>query len=165
MGSPISGESPFERIRRTFIGVAPSAGADWSVTVPGGVVWRVLSILASLTSSATAGTRAVNLTVSDGKTVFVDAAPAGTQAISLTYKYAWWKEAGGLAVGTTVCQPIPPLDLPAGFVIASSTANISATDQWTAPVLYVVEAKTKQGPIEIDMLPDMVVELVTGQGS
>ncbi len=162
MTAPFSGESPFRRSRRVVKGVTPAAGADWSVIVPGGRAWRVVSIAASLVTSAAAANRAPGLVVSDGSTQFVNAGPSGVQAASLTYAYGWYHSAAGIGFSTWRTQPIPELFLPAGFVIASSTALMDAGDQWSAPVLWVVETTVREGPTDLAEAPDMVVELFTG---
>lgn len=149
MGQIISGESAWRRTRRTFTGTAPAAGSDWTVTVPAGKVWRVLSVRASLVTSATVANRAPALTVSDGSAVFLTVPAPAVQAASLTGVFDWYEYASAQAVGNVQAAALPELIIPAGFVLASSTAAIAAGDQWSAPVVYVIETWDRRGPIEL----------------
>lgn len=164
MSREISGETPWSRVRRIVPGSAPAAGADWTLTVPAGKVWRIRTIEADLVTSATVADRSVALSVSDGSTTFVRAAPAAVQAASLTRHYCWWANASALAFGSSISQPIPELVVPAGYVIAVATDNIDAGDQWAAPVLYVTETTVKGGPVELDELPELYVQIVNMPG-
>lgn len=95
MGDRYSGQSVSRRVRRIALGATPAAGADWSVTVPGGFIWRVISAYASLVSSAAAGQRMPRLQISDGVATFLDLPPVNGQQASLTHRYSW------LASGST----------------------------------------------------------------
>lgn len=165
MGERYSGESPFQRVRRVVLGTAPAAAADWSITVPMGKLWHVTSIVASLTTSVTAATRSVGLLVSDGHDNFVSAGPAGTQIASLTDTYNWFEGAGGFGFGNWITQPIPHLTIPAGYTISSSTTAIQAGDQWTKPVLWVVETVIRWGDINIGDWPESMVEVFVAPSS
>ena len=149
MGQIISGESAWRRTRRTYLGSAPAAGADWSVTVPGGKAWRILSVRAALTTSVAAANRVAALTVSDGSAVFLTIPPAAVQAASLTWTYDWLEHGNNVQVGTLLSGGFPDLIIPAGFVIASSTSLLDAGDQWAAPRLYVVETWDIRGPVDL----------------
>lgn len=164
MGAPYSGESPFRRVRRIVSGNAPAVGADWTVTVPAGFTWRLVSVIADLTTSAAVANRDPHFTVSDGTTVFEIVPPSAMQAASLTRHYIWFPGADAIAIGAGICQAIPELVLPAGFVVASNTVALDVGDQWTKPVLHVIETTVRDGSIDLGDVPDMVIEVVAGPG-
>jgi len=112
----------------------PAAGADWTYTLPTTQRLDVYGVHALLTTSATAGTRTVTLKVTDGANTLFLIDATNTQAISLAYDYTMYPSsfAGGSA-GTHQYIPLPePLVLMQGWTIGTTTANISATDQWSA---------------------------------
>ena len=157
-----SGESSFRRVRRIAIGAMPATGADWSVSVPAGRLWEIVSITASLATSGVANNREVDLTFTDGSTFFLVLPPAGLQAASLSRDYTWFPGASDLALGLSISQPMPEMHLSAGYVIAPVTVNLDAGDIWEAPTLWIVETSVRGGDEDLDEAPEMVVEIYGG---
>lgn len=124
----------------------PAAGADWSVTVPGGRLWRPLGITAKLVTSAVAGTRSPALKLTDQTNTLVELAPFSTQATGLTVLYSWSNGsvsgAGSSATGV-ITTALPDWVLPAGYVIGPTTAAIDTGDQWSQVVAWVEEVDTQ----------------------
>lgn len=123
-----------------YPGGIPAAGAEVSVTVPDGQMWRIRGIKLQLTTSATVGDREVSLIIKDAdqEICFV---PAGdVQAASLTYKYVYnaaepWASS---KVGTTVIQNMPTdIVLLPGGEIKTSTTNIKAGDAFNVPYIHI----------------------------
>ena len=118
----------------------PAAGADWTTTVPGGEQWRVLAGRFSLTTSAAAPTRLIQVPITvDGIEIFraVDstAVPAST---TRNDSIAW--SAAPTLVGQQNQQnfiQIPLMWLPQGATIASLTLGLDVADQYSAVNLYV----------------------------
>lgn len=146
----------WQRKRYAYVGAAPAAGADFTITVPAGRVWEVVSIQASLTTSGVAGTRQVSLSLSDGQTVFLTLAAFTTQIASLTRRYTWFTGAAPYTISTDIVSQVPPLILQQTSVIASSTASKDTADQWTGPLLQVIETTFGSQPLLVPGLPDFV---------
>ena len=120
----------------------PAAGADWTQAVPGGVMWKILSGQATLTTSATVATRLpqIQLTsagVNVGLYGAVFNVPAGTTAaISFSQRLG---SAVGLAGSPSSPAPLPNYPLVQGDTLGSSTGAIQAADQWSAIAFVVAE--------------------------
>lgn len=118
----------------------PATATDFSVTVPGGQMWYIIGGYATFAASATVNSRYITftetidnipiwyvadptfLTASQFKSYAITAAP-------IPSAYAANGEAGLLG--------LMPGVLPSGSVFKSTTANISAGDQWSQIALYV----------------------------
>ncbi len=112
----------------------PAAGADWSFTVPAQSRAKVRSVKAQLATSATAGARLARLQITDGTNVVFTVVPTITQTVSLTWTYDWALGMGGelnASANNFVGEALPDMLLEPGWVIGTSTAAISATDQWS----------------------------------
>lgn len=165
MGAYLSGVTPLRRYPRTVLVPQPAAGSDWSYTVPGGVMWRLVTVLGQFATSAVVASRAPFLTVSDGATVYLKVPPQATQAASNTDQYVWWRDAPQYAVGGGVVQPIPELTLMPGYAIAALTTALDVGDQWSGVVLHVIETMIGAGPIDLNTVPEMVVLTMPAGGS
>lgn len=120
---------------------APAAGADFSVTVPVGQRWRVVSCTGLLTTAVAVANRDVTLVVDDGVNV-VAQIPAGfALAASLTNQYTFADSCSQTAAFNGVSVgPLPSnLIVMAGWRIRTVTANIQAADQWSAGFLQIGE--------------------------
>lgn len=160
MGRAISGEGAWRR-SRIVVGVPqPAAGADWSVPVPAGHLWNVLSILATLTTSAVVATRIPRLIFGDGVATFLDVPPFAGEAASLTRRYVWVPAGQGYTTGNGILSPLPEVPLGTGWTLATTTDAIDVADQWSAIKLAVVDTTIRDGAIDIDTLPDLVVSIV-----
>jgi len=125
----------------------PSVGADWSVNVPPGAVWKVFSILATLVTSSTVATRSVIISISDGTSEFCRVGAKTTMAASQTVVWSW-------AAGTGFSDTAPGLGpsslpaagfyIPGGYSISSKTLNMQNGDQWSKIVVYANEARMRR---------------------
>ena len=133
------------RYPRVAVPAAPAAGADWSLTVPGGFRWRLVSLVGRLVTSATVANRYPTLTLSDGTTVFARV-PAITAAVASGTSFYWWAIGGGSYVPSTLTTPqslwLPDMWLESGYVVNANTSALDATDQWSQVAAYVVESRT-----------------------
>jgi hypothetical protein len=129
-----------------YIGSNPAANAEFSITVPAGKFWKVLSVTVSLVQGATQTPQPI-LVIDDGTNVLFESFGAtGAQSASTTARYSW--VAGGpqpaALVGTTpnihAVAPLPSgLVLPPGSRIQSSTLGKGAATDYAAPALLIVE--------------------------
>ena len=127
----------------------PAAGADWTVTVPGESAWAVISVSATLVTSAAVANRAPLFTVTDGSSTLWRVAPGVVQTASLTTTYSWLCELGAPDVTITgghIQVALPPAYFHPGFTFGPVTATRDAADQWSAIVVQVFE--TFNGHIE-----------------
>lgn len=145
IGLPLQwGIIPVERNRIVVPVPSPAAGADWSVAVPGGVLWDVLTAKARLVTAVAAGNRVAALEVTDGTTLLFGIGGVTNQAASLTIDYSWLQEYATNGINPTgghVPNWLPEFPLHAGYVLRSATQGIQAADQWSAVVLLVDEFK------------------------
>jgi hypothetical protein len=128
-----------------FAGTNPGAGANWSVSVPANARWRVRSIGALLTTSATVINRQVGLHIAvGGNIVFTGAAsvaiPANTPAVVTAVALNPFAPLDT----TRIYLPLPPdlyLTGASGLVqtISSEATNLQAGDQWSSINLLVEE--------------------------
>lgn len=143
------------RLTKAVPVASPAAGQEWSVTVPGGVVWYAASVVATLTASAAVATRQIRLTVADGTTLFCRIPSASSITAGQQALLNWLAGAGySLNAGTGIGQlnTLPPFPMPGGTVIASLTAGIDAGDQWSAIALYVIELSLAEVDAQADWL-------------
>lgn len=128
--------------QRTIPVVQPAAGAQWSFTVPGGVVWVVRAIGATLTTSAVAGTRTVGVEVTDGNVGVAGAVHSRTLAASLTQRFYWMTEYSASpagAAGGIASDSYPIMPMPAGWTLTSKAAAFDVGDQWSNVQLLVTQ--------------------------
>jgi len=122
----------------------PAAGADFTVTVPAGKFWRVLSVSAQLVTDATVAARGPKLALDDGTTIFYECVNSGTgQAASSTCQYSFAPgcsmETASPASGVFKNFPIPECILMAGYRLRMITGAIQVGDQWSAIRVLVDE--------------------------
>lgn len=131
---------------QTYKAAAVAANTPFTFTVPGQRIWRVLSVIATLTR-AVGGTpnRALQLAISNG-TVAILASPAddaGTEPGTLTVS---WTNAQPNAVssgGTGVSLgPLPVVVCQPGYVLTGTVLNAATGDQWTAAYAWVDETSS-----------------------
>jgi len=129
----------------------PAAGVDINFVPVRDACWLLNSLTATLTTSATAGTRQVVLQVLmlDGETIYSKAVVA-TQAASLTYTYCFARRAGMAAdtsalIGTTVSDGVPDFQLP-NYAVVRTVSALLAGDQWSGVfATYEVWPTTAEG--------------------
>lgn len=137
-----AGELLRQRLVKTIAVPAPAAGAEWSVAVPGQVVWELLAVNCVLTTSAVVANRNASVAVADNQGSrfgrFVNAAVV----VAASASSSTWAAGIGVFSGTgTVTAPLPspPLVVPAGGTVSSVTANLDVGDAYSSIVLEVRE--------------------------
>jgi len=140
-GAPIETSIAGAGAIRSITGTNPAAGVEIIETVPAGARWRLHSIAATLTTSATAANRVVNWAFDDGALTYYQATAAALQAASLVRQYvAAAAGGGGSTLDVTIAAPLPlGRVLAAGHRILTLTTNLQAGDNWGAPQLLVEE--------------------------
>jgi len=126
---------------RSLTGTDPAANVEISETVPTNARWRLLALIATLVTDANVANRDAALTIDDGTTV-VGRFPSGQNIpASLTTRYVWTSGGSRFAIASdrTVVTPIPDIWLADGFRLKTVTTALQATDNWTAPQLFIEE--------------------------
>lgn len=126
---------------RTVVGTVPAAGADISETVPNNRRWLLLSLSASLTTSAAVANRNPFALFDDGANIFFRGVSFLSQAASLNVGYTFFSQISSAAIvaGSVPLNAPLPLPIRGGFRIKTSTLNLQAADQWTAPIYVFLE--------------------------
>jgi len=125
---------------RSITGSTPAVGAEINEVVPAGTRWRLLSLRASLQTSAVVANRQPQLLLDDGVNIFYQTPQGPAQAASLTWAYGF-SPLGQANVQTNTQVEIQYDNaqiLTTGMRIRTLTANIGA-DQWSAPQYIVLE--------------------------
>ena len=132
-------------------GSDPAAGVEISETVTAAKYWKLLAVKFTLVTDATVANREVDLILDDGANEFCRIAPTVVQTASLTLHYSW---AIGLQQNSFLpltaspkIAPLPDIVLGPGFRVRTTTQGIVAGDNFSAPVLYVVQF---DGPPDLD---------------
>jgi len=141
-GSPLEapGEGPAKI--RAVSGTDPAAGVEITETVPTGARWQLLSLLADLTTGVAPGLRRPDLIIDDGSIAMYRSPQPLTQDASLTKEYCWAQgmalaAAIGINVGVAGLANLPQLS--AGFRFRTFTDNLAVADNWTNPVMHLLE--------------------------
>lgn len=139
-GTPLRGPLEGAGALRAIAGTTPAAGAEISETVPTGARWELLSLTATLTSSATVANRHAVLVLDDGATPYFRVGISTNQAASLAINYNYAQGVGSAALdgGVQFITPIPAgVRLASGHRVRTLTTNLQVGDQWSA-VEYLV---------------------------
>lgn len=138
-------------IRRNYRQVRanrPDPGANWELRPGGQRWWRVVSMVARLTTSAVVGNRRVSIRASDGGHVYFVAEAHLVHPASTVVDYAAHTGAP-VTAGDNLVLPLPlpsaGLLVRPGGVLASSVTNLDVADQWSAVVALVEEIPS--GPL------------------
>lgn len=137
---------PAERIRQVVRVPNPAPGSDFVVTVPGGVVWLVDSVMGLLTNDANVASRLPRLVLSDGNTDFarIEGNLSGGQAAGLAMFWTWMVDgAFHNQSGSSWLAPLPRTVLLANWTVRASTLGIQVGDQWTQVALSVAEYQVR----------------------
>jgi hypothetical protein len=165
--------APVEYIYRQVSVAAPGAAADWTITTPGGVGWKLLGSASQLVTSATVANRYPGIVISvAGAPVFRAYEPTAITA-SLTCLIGTGMVSGmGAIVGANAVANIPhdQLWLPPNSTIASNTLGLAASDQYSAITLYVCELISIAVPVnyegalelQLDEPPELAIERAIG---
>ena len=113
----------------------PSAGADWSFTVPTATRFRLRTVSALLTTAVAAANRAPRFFVKDsGGNIVGESSQGNPITASLAMQVT--AGAGVASVNDTTNAllhsiPFHGYDMPASWTLGFSTANLQAADQWS----------------------------------
>lgn len=142
---------------RSITGATPGAGAEVSETVPAGARWSLLSIIWTLTTSATVANRFPDITIDDGAAVYFRVGPTIAAPASSTQIYNAFQGAGVVTRdgNTTVERSLPiGLMLATGHRIRSNTTAIQVGDQYSAVQYLVREWRDLPGaPLQTETFP------------
>lgn len=120
----------------------PAAGAEWSLTVPDGEIWRIVSVSNFLQASAVAANREVQLTVDQGGAVNTALIPSGVTHLLLEGRvYSFMRGAGYRGAGAQSLHVVTSIGdglyVTGGGRVRSQTQNIQAGDQWSVARLWI----------------------------
>lgn len=156
----LSGDLPWRRSRIVVPVTSPAAGADWSLVVPAGHAYRILSAMAVLTTSATVANRVPRLVYNDGAVDYLFVPPIASLAAGATARYSWFEHAGGQNVGNGQSISIPTEVLEAGGVLKVNTTALDATDQWSAIFVRVLDTTERRGEVGLGEASELTVAVV-----
>lgn len=127
----------------TYTAVAVAANTPFRFTVPGAKVWRILSVVGTL-SRAVGGLpdRSLSLTITNGTQLILasPATDAGTEPGTLTVTWTNATPSAVSSAGTGVTLgPLPVVTCQPGYVLAGTVINGAGADQWTRAVAWVDE--------------------------
>lgn len=120
----------------------PAAGADISIAVPSGAIWRPVSLRATLTTAVAVANRLVSATYQSAGNVLMESPSNFTQAASIVNTYNFFDSAQYLATpfNLRTVAPLPSNTfLQRGNTINTVTTGIQAADQWSSVILLVQE--------------------------
>jgi hypothetical protein len=121
-------------------GTLPAAGAEISETVPANARWELISIVYTLTTSATVANRFTRFVADDGANIFTEVPQPTAQIASNTFTYNWFHGALNTAGSNVSDAPMPlHLTLNPGFRWRTNTVALQAGDQYSAPQYLVRE--------------------------
>jgi len=128
----------------TIVGAAPAAGADIAYSTVVNYTYRVRSVSATLTTSATAGNRQVVFVFGDGTNNIWRASFSPAQVASTTRTYQLGSRLGyeelatvPLGANAIITSSLPDLVLRGGYTFASSTTGLLVGDQWSTQDIAV----------------------------
>ncbi len=116
----------------------PAAGAEWTITIPAGVRFRVRNIIATLVTDATVANRDLTIVFTCGGVVVQAATGPANQAASTTRRYSAFPGSvrGPAASAPESILPIGELTMRSGDTIASVTTGLVAGDNWGVATAY-----------------------------
>jgi hypothetical protein len=135
-GSPIRYPTDSRPLVRVINGTLPNPGAEISETVPAVTIWSLRSVVCVLITNATAGTRQPGLEITSGGFTMARITNPGSIGPSTTGVFVWIAgvTAFNPVVGSNYLATLPPdMVLPANTTFSTSTAGLTAGDQWLAP--------------------------------
>ncbi|HEV3136146.1 MAG TPA: hypothetical protein VG348_15765 [Acidimicrobiia bacterium] len=125
---------------------APSAGADWSYTIPASIWARLLSGFTTLTTSSTVANRYAGIIESDANGVEIGELQVATAiTASLVERISYghssqWATIAASPAGTVAVQAVfPSFPIPPGYTIGSKTVGLAAGDQYSSIQLLFEE--------------------------
>lgn len=133
---------PLPGVKRAVPVPQPAAGAEWTVTVPGGRQWRIIGGAAQLVASAAVANRRPGLALGDESSTVARTVSALQVQAGATALLGYLPDSGVTAPpGADTVGLVPAWDawLPGGFVISSLTVGLQAGDQYGLVALMVEE--------------------------
>ncbi len=117
----------------SVLGTTPAAGAEFTQTVPTNARWRLHTIRALFTASATVANRTTVIRITDGVNLIASIAQGVTFTANQQAAQSW---VGGYslrdsAAGEYVNPLAFPVDLLPGWIVGSATLGLQAGDQWS----------------------------------
>lgn len=146
-----------QRLVREVPVAAPGAGAEWTVPVPSGAAWELLSVRDQLVTSAAAANRVATLRLRDADgTELWRIPPVAVQAAAATVRRSYLPAFGySTAVEhETLGLPAGPQFLATGWQLGSITALLDVADQYSGIVLVVREWSATAVRTALDWLDD-----------
>jgi hypothetical protein len=128
--------------RRVVTVPNPGAGKDWSLTVPGGVAWRVRSLYAILQTSAAVANRVPSITIGDGSKTFFTSPVYASLVASGVYTiagYAGFSPNNDGLAARPQCLTLPTEILDSGYIIGTQTQGLQSADVWAYIQMLVTE--------------------------
>ena len=136
----MSKDYPWGKGTPAWVRDATANDSDKSFTVPAGKVWRLISVFASMSTTATVGNRTLVVSITDGTNIVYRSNAFGNQAASTTFLYNLFPESISQLTTGVQFQPIPGELLTAGYIIrVSDYAVIDAAADDLTVVLHYVE--------------------------
>jgi hypothetical protein len=129
----------------TIIITAPGAGNDWSTQAPAGVRWRLKTVFAAFTASATVASRGPRVILTDSAARLIADLPispaiTASQVCDFTWGEGLTPQSIVLANLVIDTAQLPgQLLLPQQAFVKSLTNSLQAGDAWTAILLTVEE--------------------------
>lgn len=125
---------------RSITGTDPAAQAEISETVPDRRRWFIKSIYFALVTDGTVANRRVSLILDDGTNILWKITCSTAHPASCNYTYSFAQIFAAETLSNCSCfHSLPFLALPAGARIRTSTDELKAGDNFSAPQLLVEE--------------------------
>lgn len=126
---------------RSFTGTNPAAGVEITESVPAGAAWRIISMLATLATDANAANRQVRVLLDDGANIHYEHTASASVIANSTLPFCFSDNGVESQSNLNLLNvALPTMTwLPAGHRIRTNTVNLQAGDNWTAPIMLVVE--------------------------
>lgn len=140
-GSPIVLPTEGPGVIRSITGTDPAVNTEISETVPTNARWRLIALLATLGTDATVANRFARVILDDGANPFWESGDGVALAAASSRIYSFGESVFAAVTGAGISvSPLPRTAfLMGGFRIRTSTANLQAGDNWSAPQLLVEE--------------------------
>jgi hypothetical protein len=121
---------------------SPAAGVEWTQTVPGGVIWELLSVKLRLVTSAVVANRQTILQCRDQDDVILRAGSNNVNIPASSTQTVTFENVGATTNLGSVIQgllPSPPFVLQSGWKVGTLTNGLDAGDQYSLVTLTVRE--------------------------
>lgn len=140
--APAAGYGQFAGVNRRIDVPAPAAGAEWSLTLPGGSWWRLLLGRSRLVTAVAVANRDPGIELLDPDNQVWAAVTSTVIAASLTTTVSYASGSGAATAGVAgalVAVPMTDAFLPPGYVLRSFTPSLQAADQYDQVRLWMQE--------------------------